>query len=151
MNKIVLNLLILFILLFSNNQNANELLLYADDISYDSNQNIIAKGNAKIIKDGEIITSNLIIYNSQNKSIIIPSEFIYRDSINNYYLGSSGKFDNNINNGEIENVKILLNDGTRIVGKKAIRKDGKATQYLSVFELYKQDKKIIYNTRFFIT
>ena len=56
MNKIVLNLLILFILLFSNNQNANELLLYADDISYDSNKNIIAKGNAKIIKNGEIIT-----------------------------------------------------------------------------------------------
>ena len=43
MNKIIFNLLILFILLFSNNPNANELLLYADDISYDSNQNIIAK------------------------------------------------------------------------------------------------------------
>ena len=98
MNKIIFNLLILFILLFSNNPSANELLLYADNISYDSNKNIIAKGNAKIIKDGEIITSDLIIYNSQNKSIIIPSEFIYRDSINNYYLGSSGKFDNNINN-----------------------------------------------------
>jgi len=123
MKRIFFNLLILFILLFSNNPSANELLLYADNISYDSNKNIIAKGNAKIIKDGEIITSDLIIYNSQNKSIIIPSEFTYRDSINNYYLGSSGKFDSDINNGEIDNVKILLNDGTRIVGKKVIRRD----------------------------
>ena len=123
MNKIIFNLLILFFLLFSNNPNANELLLYADNISYDSNKNIIAKGNAKIIKGGEIITSDLIIYNSQNKSIIIPTKFTYRDSINNYYLGTSGKFDNDMNNGEIENVKILLNDGTRIVGKKVIRRD----------------------------
>ena len=123
MNKIIFNLLILFILLFSNNPSANELLLYADNISYDSNKNIIAKGNAKIIKDGEIITSDLIVYNSQNQSITIPTEFIYKDSINNYYLGSSGKFDSEINNGEIDNVKILLNDGTRIVGKKVIRRD----------------------------
>ena len=57
MNKIIFNLLILFILLFSNNPSANELLLYADNISYDSNKNIIAKGNAKIIKDGEIIST----------------------------------------------------------------------------------------------
>ena len=37
MNKIFFNLLILCILLFSNNPSANELLLYADNISYDSN------------------------------------------------------------------------------------------------------------------
>ncbi len=123
MKTIIFNLLIIFIFLFSNNPNASELLLYADDISYDSNKNIIAKGNAKIIKNEEIITSDLIIYNSKNKSIIMPSEFTYRDSINNYYLGTSGKFDGEINNGEIENVKILLNDGTRIVGKKVIRRD----------------------------
>ena len=122
MKKIVFNLFIILIILFSNNQHANEILLYADDISYDSNKNIIAKGNAKIIKNEEIITADLIIYNSNNKTIIMPSEFVYRDSINNYYLGSSGKFDEGFKNGEIEDVKILLNDGTRIVGKKAIRK-----------------------------
>ncbi len=122
MKKILFNLFIILIILFSNNQHANEILLYADDISYDSNKNIIAKGNAKIIKNEEIITADLIIYNSNNKTIIMPSEFVYRDSINNYYLGSSGKFDEGFKNGEIEDVKILLNDGTRIVGKKAIRK-----------------------------
>ena len=123
MKKIIYNFLIIFIFLYANNQKADELLIYADNISYDSDKNIIAKGNAKIIKDGEIITSDLIIYNSKNESFILPSEFTYRDSLNNYYLGSSGVFDENIKNGEINNVKMLLNDGTRIAGKKVIRKD----------------------------
>ena len=115
--------ILFFSLFFINNQFAKEILIYADNISYDSDKNIIAKGNAKIIKDGEIITSDLIIYNSKNESFILPSEFTYRDSLNNYYLGSSGVFNKNIKNGEINNVKMLLNDGTRIAGKKVIRKD----------------------------
>ena len=123
MKKIIYNFLIIFIFLYANNPKADELLIYADNISYDSDKNIIAKGNAKIIKDGEIITSDLIIYNSKNESFILPSEFTYRDSLNNYYLGSSGVFNKNIKNGEINNVKMLLNDGTRIAGKKVIRKD----------------------------
>lgn len=123
MKKIIFNSLFIFIFLYTNNPKADELLIYADNISYDSNENIIAKGNAKIIKEGEIITSNLIIYNSKKKSFILPSEFTYKDSLNNYYLGSSGAFDENIKNGEINNVKMLLNDGTRIVGKKVIRRD----------------------------
>ena len=74
MKKIIYNFLIIFIFLYANNPKADELLIYADNISYDSDKNIIAKGNAKIIKDGEIITSNLIIYNSKNKSFLLPSK-----------------------------------------------------------------------------
>ena len=85
MKKIIYNFLIIFIFLYANNPKADELLIYADNISYDSDKNIIAKGNAKIIKDGEIITSNLIIYNTKNKSFILPIEFTYKDSLNNYY------------------------------------------------------------------
>ena len=63
MKKIIYNFLIIFIFLYANNPKADELLIYADNISYDSDKNIIAKGNAKIIKNEEIITSDLIIYN----------------------------------------------------------------------------------------
>ena len=33
-----------------------------------------------------------------------------------YYYGTEGSFDTNFTNGFIKDVKILLNDGTRIVG-----------------------------------
>ena len=39
-------------------QNAKEILLYADDISYDQNKNIIARGKAKIIHKGIMINKD---------------------------------------------------------------------------------------------
>ncbi len=113
-------LFVIFIF-YTNVQNANELLLYADDISYDEFENLIAKGNVKIISNNEIITSDLVIYNKKDKKIILPSEFQFKDKKSNYYYGTSGEFDSDLNKAEIINVKILLNDGSRIVGKKIKR------------------------------
>ena len=50
----------LITLFFANLQKAEEILIYADDISYDSDKNIIAKGNVKIISENRIIISELI-------------------------------------------------------------------------------------------
>ena len=56
--------LFLNFLLFSKNDNATEILIYADEITYDSEKNITAKNNAKIIWGNQIITSDIIIYNN---------------------------------------------------------------------------------------
>ena len=69
MNKL-LSLLILFIIFISNNQAAKELLIYADSISYDKEENIIAKGNVKIISQNEIIRSELIIVKKKDNKIM---------------------------------------------------------------------------------
>ena len=53
---------ILFFLLLTNQQNAKEILIYADQITYDQKNNIIAKGKAKNLYEKQIISSNLIIY-----------------------------------------------------------------------------------------
>ena len=124
-NKIIkyLIFIIVFSIFFTNTniQNAKEILLYADDISYDKNENIIAKGKAKIIHDNKIITSDLIIYSKKNDNITLPLDFTLKDERNNYYSGSDGFFENNLEYGIINNVKVLLNDGSRIVGKQAKR------------------------------
>ena len=46
-----------------NSQNASEILIYADEIFYDKNENLIGKGKAKILYQNQIINSELIIYN----------------------------------------------------------------------------------------
>ncbi len=113
-------LLLLFIPSFNN---AKEILIYADDISYDENKNIIAKGNAKIFNENQFIISDLIIYDKKNEEVILPQSFILKDNKNNYFEGSSGFFKKNFNYGEFNDVKIRLNDGSRIVGKKG-KRDG---------------------------
>ena len=58
---------LLFIFLFSNFNNAKEILIYADKINYDEHENIIAQGNAKIYKDNQLLISDLIIYKKKKK------------------------------------------------------------------------------------
>ena len=117
-------LLIIFIYIYSiNSQNANEVLIYADEIFYDKDNNLIGKGKAKILFENQIINSDLIIYNKDTKKIIIPKNFKYKDEQNNLFYGTEGSFDTNFTNGFIKDVKILLNDGSRIVGNKFQREE----------------------------
>ena len=113
--------LILFFILITNHQHANEILIYADQISYDQKNNIIAKGKAKILYKNNIVSSNLIIYSQKTGDIILPTEFNLKDERNNYYYGSSGSFESNFKFGKINDVKVLLEDGSRIVGKQIKR------------------------------
>ena len=112
---------LIFILLLPNINKAEEILIYADKISYDENQNIIANGNAKIFRGKQLIFSNLIIYNQKKKKIILPTEFTLMDSNNNYLNGSSGEFNDDLEYGEIKDIKVRLHDGSRIIGAKGKR------------------------------
>jgi len=115
--------LILIILIIPNYNSAKEILIYADSISYDEDENIIAKGNAKIFQKNKLIYSDLIIYNQKDDKIILPTKFNFKDEKNNFYEGENGFFKKNLNFAEFENPKIRLNDGSRIIGKK-IKRDG---------------------------
>ena len=113
---------IIFFIFTPNLNKANEILIYADSISYDENDNIIARGNAKIFQSDNLIISDLIIYNKLDEKIILPSKFTFKDNNNNFFEGESGFFQKNLNFAEFDNPKIKLNDGSRIIGKKLKRK-----------------------------
>ena len=127
MNNIIIFLkrfiLLLFILIIPNYNSAKEILIYADSISYDEDENIIAKGNAKVFQMNKLIFSELIIYNQKEDKIILPTKFNFKDENNNFFQGEKGIFEKNLNFAEFENPKIRLNDGSRIIGKK-IKRDG---------------------------
>ena len=77
-------ILLLFFIIFPNINNAKEILIYADSISYDDEENIIAKGNAKVFQDNKLILSELIIINKVDKKIILPSKFTFKDEGDNF-------------------------------------------------------------------
>ena len=116
--------LIFFTVFFTSNNIAKEILIYADSITYDESENIIARGNAKILHKNNLIISDLIIYNQLEEKILLPSKFTYKDENNNFIEGENGYFLNNLDYAEFENPKIKLNDGSRIIGTK-IKRDGK--------------------------
>ena len=98
--------LVLIFILIPNFNNAKEILIYADSISYDNQENIIARGNAKIFRDDELILSDLIIINKVDGKIILPTKFTFKDEENNYYEGENGYFFKNLEYAEFENPKI---------------------------------------------
>ena len=103
-----------------NYNNAKEILIYADNISYDDDENIIARGNAKVFRNNQYIFSDIIIYEKINNIIKLHKTFKFKDYQNNNFMGSSG-FLKRFNYAEINDVKIKLNDGSRIVGNKVKR------------------------------
>ena len=116
--------LVIFLLLLPSFNNAKEILIYADTISYDDEQNIIARGNAKIFQDDKLIMSQLIIVNRVNQKIILPSKFTFKDESNNFFEGENGYFIDNLEFAEFDNPKIRLKDGSRIIGNK-LKRNGK--------------------------
>ncbi len=116
-------LLIIVIIIIPSFNSAKEILIYADNISYDKNKNLIARGNAKIFYKNKLIVSDIIIYNKIDAKIILPSKFTFKDEKNNFYQGENGFFNNNLNNAVFDNPKIKLNDGSRLIGKK-IKREG---------------------------
>lgn len=133
---------IIILILFNTNQKAKEILIYADNISYDENKNIIAKGKAKILYQNKIITSKLIIFSQKKSEITLPLEFSLKDERNNYYYGTSGSFNSNLESGIINNVKVLLEDGSRIVGKQIKRNKNNDIITKSVYSPCKSRIKI---------
>ncbi len=116
-------LLVSFLIFIPNFNDAKEILIYADSISYDDEENIIAKGNAKIFQKNKLIISDLIIYNKLDEKIVLPSKFVFKDENNNYFEGNNGYFIKDLNFAEFDNPKIKLNDGSRIIGNKFKRNE----------------------------
>ena len=72
-NILIISIIIfIFIIFIPNLNDAKEILIYADKITYDEDKNIVKRGNAKIFKENQFINSDLIIYNEKIKRIILP-------------------------------------------------------------------------------
>ena len=123
--KKLINSVVIFFLILSvpNFNSANEILIYADSISYDEDDNLVAKGNAKILQKNRLIISDLIIYNKNKQEILLPLKFTFKDENNNFFEGDNGLFKKNLYYAEFDNPRIKLNDGSRITGKK-IKREG---------------------------
>ena len=91
-------LLILGLLLFPSFNNAQEILIYADNISYDEDKNIIARGNAKIFQNNEfislikdVISSFIPAHVTYNLLFLNVQEILIFDKIYKEWLKSISK------------------------------------------------------------
>ena len=84
---------------------------------------MIGKGKAKILYKNQIINSDLIIYNKNSKKLLFQKILNIKMSKTIYFLEQKDLLIQILTNGFIKDVKILLNDGSRIVGNKFQREE----------------------------
>ena len=142
MKKISFIVFFVAIILYTTAHSAKEIQIYADSIDYDSNENIIAKGNVKIIDGEQVIISSIAIVNQNQNKITLPKEFQYKDEKDNYYYGTSGNFSTNFANAKINDIKMLLTDGSRIVGSTGRKTNNQILIDKGVFSPCKSKIKI---------
>ena len=79
MKKFLIKIIFLLTIFYTDIQFANEIMIYADSISYDSEKNLIAKGNVKIINANEIITIQAEKGNFLNKNnIVLENNVVFK-------------------------------------------------------------------------
>ena len=86
---ILINIISLF--LYIHISHSADSIIYADKIETDKYQNIIAKGNVKVINVDEILTTNELYIDEQKYKIYLNNDFSYKDKKGNYYFGSKGE------------------------------------------------------------
>tara|TARA_Y100000590_G_scaffold469602_1_gene658580 strand:+ start:7927 stop:10086 length:2160 start_codon:yes stop_codon:yes gene_type:complete len=114
---------LIYIFIFSNINFAlsKKSLIYADNLTTDDKNNIIGKGNVKIIHGEEIIVSDEIFIDEENDKILLEKKFTYKDRVGNHYYGSKGEFTKDFNNGIINDFSYVGIDDLRVRGKKSIK------------------------------
>ena len=78
---------VIFFFLITNQQNANEILIFADQITYDKKNNIIAKGKAKILYENNI-GKDMVLQILFNGNEINPGEMVPKKSKIDLVLGN---------------------------------------------------------------
>ena len=102
----------------SGEDDPENIIIDADKIIIlDNGNEIQASGNIKIKTKNIDSTSDNSTYNKELNKITSSGKIIIKDKLNNHYYFDHFTTDKNFDNAVGSNVRVRMNDGSRIVGK----------------------------------
>lgn len=106
--------------------NPKQIEFSADRLSYDPETGILtASGDVTALKDGYRLSAGSIIYDENTGQIIAAQGVIVTDPDGNKILSPSATLEKNLKNVLVENIRLILTDGSQVAAQKAAR-DGDA-------------------------
>ena len=149
LNSYILIIFSCLIILYSNHKIKAEqtIQIYADGISIDkNNEKISAFGDAVAVnQDGIKVKAEKIEYFEKEKQLNANGNIIINDEIKNTYFLNELTSTNNLNNINGNNVKIRLNDDSRIVGSNFKKENNIIIVEDTEFTPCKEDNYLIKN------
>ena len=109
--------------------NASSLPFIADEVIYDDKNGVVkANGNVYLNFDDQILTADHVIYNERNNSAIAKGNIRLIQPTGEILFADYIELKEDLSQGFVDNVKILLTDNARITSVDGDRSEGKITR-----------------------
>ena len=110
-------------------------LIFADEINYDDELGtVVAKGKVEIVQGKRTLFANTVSYNQKTDTVSASGNIILHEPSGQVIFAEFVELTEELKNGVIKRIQILLEDKSRFAANSAIRRDGNKTQmYRAVY------------------
>lgn len=103
-----------------------EMEFEADAIAYDEKADrVTATGNVVVHRNGETLTADTVIYDRTNGTVTASGNVLADLGDGTRAVADGFELSDSLRDGVIENVLMILSDGSRLAANRAVRKDGR--------------------------
>ena len=105
-------------------------LISADEVVYDQDLGIItARGNVELSREGRILLADTVSYNTRNKVVSASGNVSLLEPGGDIIFGNYVELTDDMREGFIRDVRLLLADDSRIAADTGLRSEGDRTVY----------------------
>lgn len=124
-NRAAVVMVLIGIIFGTKNASAGDIYFINSDETYYRQDDVICNGNVIIMYEGRIIAADTVTYNQKNEAITAKGKVIIKDEKKNVYFLDSISINKDFRSGHGENIKIIMQDKSRLAAQRCILKDGK--------------------------
>ncbi|MBO89580.1 MAG: hypothetical protein CMP14_08660 [Rickettsiales bacterium] len=104
-------------------------LIFADEINYDDELGtVIAKGKVEITQGKRTLLANTVSYNQKTDTVSASGNIILHEPSGQVIFAEFVELTEELKNGIIDRIQILLEDKSRFAANSAVRRDGNKIQ-----------------------
>ncbi len=103
-------------------------VIQADEVTHDQELgNVVARGNVEITQNERILFANSVTYNQKTNTVTASGDVVVLEPNGDTLFADYVELTDDMRNGVIEQIRILLADDSRFAAVKGRRKDGTRT------------------------
>jgi len=105
-------------------------LFTADDLTYDRDLGlIVARGKVEMVQDDRTLLADVVTYNERTNVATASGNVSLLEPTGDVLFADYVELNDNLREGFVRNVRMLLSDGARLAGNDARRTGGNRTQF----------------------
>ena len=106
----------------------------ADTLSYDETIDVItATGNVRVRRDGQVLTADTVVYDRRAGTVTASGNVLADGGDGSRAVADNFQLNETLRDGVVENVLVILSDGSRLAARDGNRESGLSTLNRAVY------------------